>query len=121
MCLDGLERGSEFKLHHLHHPRRLRDTVAVFVTACAHHVGGECTNALALPLYGASPSAGVCRVCAHYDGPDRGLGDTVHRVARATGVSRVVHAIAGVDCGCAQRRADLNAAVPFDDGSTKEP
>lgn len=91
------------------------------MTRCAHHVGGECTNALALPLYGSNPSAGVCRVCAHYDGPDRGLGDTVHRVARATGVARVVKAVermTGVPCGCPERRTGLNGLVPFggDDG-----
>jgi len=44
----------------------------------------------------------------------RGLGDIVAAVTEATGVSRVVHAVAP-DCGCAKRRAALNAAVPFSD------
>jgi hypothetical protein len=85
------------------------------MTRCKHHDGSRCTNGIALPLYGATPSAGVCRVCAHYDGPDRGLGDTVHRVARATGVARVVRAVKGGDCGgCAERRRALNAARPYE-------
>ena len=125
MRLNGLERGSESKLHNLHHSKRLRNTVAVFVTACVHHVGGACMNALALPLYGTRPSSGVCRICDHYDGPPRGAGDIVHTVAVALRIDAaadfVAQSLGLPDCGCAQRRADLNAAVPFDDGSTKEP
>lgn len=91
--------------------------MGLLVTACAHHIGGECTSAAALPLYGPRPSAGVCRVCAHYEGPDRGLGDTVHRVARATGVARVVRAVTGGDCGgCAERRKWLNGKIAYGDG-----
>lgn len=87
------------------------------MTWCAHHVDGECTSAAALPLYGPRPSAGVCRACAHYEGPDRGLGDTVHRVARATGVTSVVRAFTGGDCGgCAERRKWLNGKVAYGDG-----
>lgn len=77
---------------------------------------GECTHALALPLYGARPSAGVCRVCEHYDGPARGLGDVVERAARLTGVKRVVKAVeaaTGRKCGCAARRESLNRRIPF--------
>lgn len=80
---------------------------------CAHMVDGRCTSALALPLYGDRPSAGICRRCEHYDGPDRGLGDTVHRVARATGVARVVKRVTSGKCGCQKRRESLNDAVPF--------
>lgn len=80
--------------------------------ACTHW-RDACTNALALPLYGATPSAGICRQCEHYDGPDRGLGDTIHRVAKATGVATVVKRVTGGDCGCQRRRASLNDSVPF--------
>jgi hypothetical protein len=84
------------------------------MTQCRHMVEGRCTSPLALPLYGERPSAGVCRQCEHYDGPDRGLGDTVHRVAKATGVARIVKAVKG-DCGaCAKRRQALNDAFPKD-------
>jgi hypothetical protein len=81
--------------------------------SCAHHKNGRCTNALALPLYGDNPSAGICRRCEHYDGPDRGLGDTVHRVARATGVTRVVKRVTCGGCGCQKRRESLNDSVPY--------
>lgn len=81
--------------------------------SCAHHKDGRCTNALALPLYGDRPSAGICRRCEHYEGPDRGLGDTVQRVARATGVERVVKRVSGKGCGCQKRRESLNDAVPY--------
>jgi len=77
---------------------------------------GRCTNALALPLYGDRPSRGVCGVCAHYDGPARGLGDVVERAARVTGVQRVVKTVeqlTGKKCGCDARRAALNSEIPF--------
>lgn len=77
---------------------------------------GRCTNAVALPLYGDRPSQGVCGICAHYDGPARGLGDVVERAARITGVKRVVKAVekvTGRKCGCDERRAALNAEIPF--------
>ena len=77
---------------------------------------GRCTNGLALPLYGDRPSRGVCGVCAHYDGPARGLGDVVERAARVTGVRRVVKTVeqlTGKKCGCDARRAALNSEIPF--------
>ena len=80
-----------------------------------HHRDGRCTNALALPLYGDTPSPGICARCEHYAGPDRGLGDTVARVARATGiaaVARTVERVTGRPCGCAGRRVALNARFP---------
>jgi hypothetical protein len=77
---------------------------------------GRCTNGLALPLYGDRPSRGVCGVCAHYDGPARGLGDVVERAARVTGIkaaAKVVERVTGKPCGCASRRAALNSEIPF--------
>lgn len=85
------------------------------MTACAHMVGGRCTHALALPLYGARPSPGVCHRCEHYDGPARGLGDRIERVARVTGaktVTKCVEKATGLPCGCAKRRARWNKAMP---------
>lgn len=76
----------------------------------------RCTHGLALPLYGERPSAGVCGICPHYDGPPRGAGDVVERVARATGVKRLVKAVeaaTGKPCGCSARQASLNRAIPF--------
>lgn len=57
----------------------------------------------------------ICAGCEHYDGPARGLGDRVAAVTRATGIAaaaRVVSRVTGKPCGCAQRRARLNAAFP---------
>jgi hypothetical protein len=41
--------------------------------------------------------------------PSRGLGDTIARLAHATGIDRVMPA----GCGCAERREKLNGAVPY--------
>jgi len=81
--------------------------------SCKHHVGGECRHSLALPLYGARPSAGVCGVCEHYEGPARGVGDIVANVARLTGVKAVVKAVAGESCGCNSRKQFLNEKFPL--------
>lgn len=46
--------------------------------------------------------------------PPRGLGDVVKKLTHATGIDKVVEAVAGKKgCGCAKRQADLNAAFPF--------
>ena len=58
--------------------------------SCTHHKGGRCTNQIALPLYGDTPSPGVCRICPHHAGAPRGLGDVVHWFAKATGVQALV-------------------------------
>jgi len=50
------------------------------------------------------------------NGKSRGLGDTVAKVAKVTGVATVVKAGAkalGVDCGCLKRQAEWNAARPY--------
>ena len=70
-----------------------------------------CTHEQASVAFGTRPSTGVCGVCPHYDGPARGLGDVVHRVAEVTGVARVVKAVGG-DCGCQKRREALNQTFP---------
>ena len=54
-------------------------------------------------------------MCEHYNGPCRGLGDRVAAVASFTGltaVARTVTKVTGQPCGCAARRAALNAAMP---------
>lgn len=86
---------------------------------CKHHNGAGCS----LGLFGGIPSAGVCKVCNRYDGPTRGAGDIVHRVAEKTGISTVVKFVSnatGKDCGCAKRRAALNEALPFSDKTQQE-
>lgn len=86
---------------------------------CKHHNGKGCS----LGLYGGTPSAGVCNVCDRYDGPSRGVGDTVAKVAEMTGISSVVKYVSkatGTDCGCGKRRAALNEALPFSDRTEQE-
>lgn len=46
----------------------------------------------------------------------RGLGDTVAKVARVSGIERAVKWLeraTGKPCGCAERRALLNRLVPY--------
>jgi hypothetical protein len=42
-----------------------------------------------------------------------GLGDLVAKVTQATGIKAVVEAVAGKDCGCAERQQKLNQMFPF--------
>jgi hypothetical protein len=43
----------------------------------------------------------------------KGLGDTIEQFTEATGIKKVVKAIAGDDCGCNQRRDRLNKIFPY--------
>ena len=43
----------------------------------------------------------------------RGLGDTVEKVTQATGIDKVVKAVVGEDCGCAERKKKLNGLFPY--------
>lgn len=43
----------------------------------------------------------------------KGLGDTVEKIAEATGISKVVKSIFGEDCGCDERKAKLNKLVKY--------
>jgi hypothetical protein len=42
-----------------------------------------------------------------------GLGDAVEAVTEATGIKAIVHAIAGDDCGCDERKKKWNELFPF--------
>lgn len=42
-----------------------------------------------------------------------GLGDVVENITEATGIKKVVKAIAGDDCGCNERKDLLNKLFPF--------
>jgi hypothetical protein len=105
----------------------MSDVVDLFVK-CSHMQSERCTSPLALPLYGDSPSPGVCRICPHYEGFPRGLGDVVETAARLTGLKAIADfraarkapkasarpkGAAGQCGGCAARRQALNEAVPF--------
>jgi len=43
----------------------------------------------------------------------KGLGDSVEKVLKATGVADVVKFIAGEDCGCDERKEKLNQMFPY--------
>lgn len=59
-----------------------------------------------------------CGACSRYRGRARGMGDVVHSALHAVGIGQLVEHAAktiGADCGCKERRAALNAAMPFTD------
>lgn len=46
----------------------------------------------------------------------RGLGDSIEKFTRATGIKRIVNKIsevAGIPCGCSKRQEALNELVPY--------
>jgi hypothetical protein len=43
------------------------------------------------------------------------LGDIIHTIAAVTGAQAVTNAVTSGKCKCPERRAALNAAVPFTD------
>jgi len=46
----------------------------------------------------------------------KGLGDTIERFTRATGIKKVVDTVAksaGKDCGCGARKDNLNRMFPY--------
>ena len=43
----------------------------------------------------------------------KGLGDSIEKITTATGIKKVVEAVAGKDCGCSKRRDALNRAFPY--------
>lgn len=43
----------------------------------------------------------------------RGLGDTVAKVIKATGIKKLVKWVAGEDCGCEERQEFLNKLFPY--------
>lgn len=91
---------------------------------CHHCVDLRCTLPAAIAVLGESPSLGACTLCESYEGPCRGLGDRVAAVASFTGlatVAKTVERVTGKPCGCAQRRAALNAAMPTEGKSRQIP
>ena len=50
---------------------------------------------------------------------DRGLGDSIHRFTKATGIKSVVDRVSeglNIPCGCEARREALNRMVPYNKG-----
>tara|TARA_R100000700_G_scaffold11255_2_gene16273 strand:+ start:810 stop:983 length:174 start_codon:yes stop_codon:yes gene_type:complete len=47
----------------------------------------------------------------------KGLGDTIEKITKATGIKKVVDKVSevtGKDCGCADRKDKLNRLFPYD-------
>ena len=42
-----------------------------------------------------------------------GLGDTIAKVTKKTGIDKLVKFVAGEDCGCSSRRERLNKLFPY--------
>jgi len=46
----------------------------------------------------------------------KGLGDTIEKITKATGIKKVVDAVSEVtkkDCGCSKRKNTLNKVFPY--------
>jgi hypothetical protein len=43
----------------------------------------------------------------------KGLGDSIEKVTKATGIDKLVKFIAGEDCGCDERKEKLNKMFPY--------
>lgn len=43
----------------------------------------------------------------------RGLGDTIAKITKATGIEKVVKTITGGKCGCEERQKKLNEIFPY--------
>jgi len=43
----------------------------------------------------------------------KGLGDTIAKITKATGINKLVKFVAGEDCGCEERKQKLNELFPY--------
>ena len=43
----------------------------------------------------------------------KGLGDTIAKITKATGIDKVAKKVLGDDCGCEERKEALNKMFPF--------
>ena len=43
----------------------------------------------------------------------KGLGDTISKITRATGIDKVAKKVLGDDCGCSERADKLNKMFPY--------
>ena len=50
------------------------------------------------------------------DNRSKGLGDSIEKITKATGIMKAVQIISkvvGKDCGCGKRKEDLNKSFPY--------
>ena len=50
---------------------------------------------------------------AKYEKESSGVGDTVEKITKATGIKKAVEFLAGEDCGCDERKNVLNRMFPY--------
>jgi len=53
---------------------------------------------------------------SNYMAESKGLGDTIEKITKATGIKKVVDTVAkatGKDCGCKNRQNSLNKLFPY--------
>ena len=50
----------------------------------------------------------------NYDKASKGVGDTVEKITKATGIKKAVKFLAGEDCGCDERKDKLNYLFPYE-------
>lgn len=50
---------------------------------------------------------------AKFEAQSSGLGDTVEKITKKTGIKKAVKFIAGDDCGCDERKDKLNKLFPY--------
>jgi hypothetical protein len=53
----------------------------------------------------------------------KGLGDTIEKITKATGIKKVVDTISkitGIDCGCDERKETLNDVFPYKQKQNKQ-
>jgi len=43
----------------------------------------------------------------------KGLGDTIEKITRATGIKNVVERVVGDNCNCEKRKEKLNKLIPY--------
>ena len=43
----------------------------------------------------------------------KGLGDTIEKITKATGIKHIVEEVSGKDCGCNKRKDKLNKMFPY--------
>lgn len=78
-------------------------------TKCKYYIESKCSNKQVLNK---NPDSNFCKVCSKYDGPSRGLGDTVHSSLVSLGISAVVKSVVN-SCNCEKRREKLNEKFPY--------
>jgi hypothetical protein len=47
-------------------------------------------------------------------GKSKGLGDTVEKITKATGIKSLFDNVTGGDCGCNKRKEKLNKKFPYE-------